>query len=118
MQTSTIFKDIFEQMISHNPEDRPESNTVLEHAFTDDSHMYPEEVQSEILAAFKNLEEVLGNNMDPFTDEIPGTHRVDDEFDPEREEFVRHDDEEFDKLRTNLIPEVDHLNKVLRKKRF
>lgn len=56
--------------------------------------------------------------MDPFTDEIPGTHRVDDEFDPEREEFVRHDDEEFDKLRTNLIPEVDHLNKILRKKRF
>ena len=43
---------------------------------------------------------------------------MDDEFDPEREEFVRQDDEEFNKLRSDLIPEVDHLNKVLRKRRY
>lgn len=89
VQTSTSFKDIFEKMISHNPEDRPESSEILDHEFIDDANLYSGEIESEILAAFKNLEEVLGDNMDPFTDEISGKHRIDDEFDPEREEFVR-----------------------------
>ncbi len=117
VQTSASFKDIFEKMISHNPEDRPESSEILDHEFIDDVNLYSEDIESEILAAFKNLEEVLGDDMDPFTDEISGKHRIDDEFDPEREEFVRQDDEEFNKLRNNLIPEVDHLIKRLRKKR-
>lgn len=56
--------------------------------------------------------------MDPFMDEMAGTHRVDDEADPEREEWVRQDDEEFNKLRHSLIGEVDRVNKVLRKRRF
>ena len=61
---------------------------------------------------------MLGDNVDPFTDEVPGTHRTDDEADPEREEWVRHDDEEFDKLRSSLISEVHEISKFLRKRRY
>ena len=91
--TTALFKDIFEKMICHNPDDRSDSREVLEHEFADDTQLYSEDVESEILAAFKNLEDVLGEDMDPFTDENPGSHRSDGDFDPEREEWVRHDDE-------------------------
>lgn len=56
--------------------------------------------------------------MDPFSDEIAGTHRADDQFDPEREEWVRHDDEQFNKLRHSLITDVSRINKALRKRRL
>lgn len=105
-------------MSLHNPEDRPDSSQVLEHEFVDDSALSPESIQQEIIDAFKKLEEVFGNDMDPFSDEIPGTHRVNDEFDPEREEWVRHDDEQFNKLRNSLISEVSRINKALRKRRL
>jgi serine/threonine protein kinase len=44
VQTSAIFKDIFEKMISHDPEDRPDSSEVLEHAFIDDPNLNSEEI--------------------------------------------------------------------------
>ena len=116
--TSSSFKDIFEKMSGHNPEERPDSSQVMEHEFAADSPCFSEEIEREIQAAYKNLEEVLGDNMDPFTDEIPGTHRTDDDADPEREEWVRHDDEEFEKLRNSLITEVQEISKILRKRRF
>ena len=116
--TSSIFKDIFEKMIGHNPEDRLDSSEVLEHEYTDDTQLYPEDVQNEILEAFKNLEHVLGENMDPFSDENQQAHRADDEFDPERKEWVRYDEERFNNLRHTLIAEVNCINKVLRKRRF
>ena len=94
-------------MICHNPADRADTSEVLEHEFSDDTQLYPEDVESEILAAFKNLEEVLGQDMDPFTDE---NHRSDGEFNPEREEWVRHDEEQFNKLRYTLISEVHRIN--------
>ena len=75
----------------------------MEHEFTDDTQIYPQEVQQEILSAYKTLESVLGNDMDPFTDECCGTHRFDDEYDPEQEERVRHDDEQFNQLRHQLL---------------
>jgi len=53
--------------------------------------------------------------MDPFTDEVRGAHRLSEEFDPEREEWVRRDDEHFNKLRHSLISEVNQINKQLRK---
>ena len=116
--TSSIFKDIFERMISHRPDERPDTDEVLDHEFTDDTQLYPEDIQSEILTAYKNLEEMLGDNVDPFTDENPGAHLVDDEYDPEQEEWVQHDDEQFNKLRLFLIAEVNRINKQLRKRRY
>ena len=44
--------------------------------------------------------------------------RADDECNPERDEWVRHDEEEFEKLRYAYIAEVHRINKGLRKKRF
>lgn len=111
VQTSAIFKDIFEKMSGHNPEDRPDSAKVLDHEFTDDSQLYPEDIEQEIMEAFKKLGEILGENMDPFTDEVRGSHRLSEEFDPEREEWVRRDDEHFNKLRHSLISEVNQINK-------
>lgn len=116
--TSSIFKDIFERMIGHRPDERPDTDEVLDHEFTDDTQLYPEDIQSEILNAYKNLEEMLGDNVDPFTDENPGAHLVDDEYDPEQEEWVQHDDEQFNKLRLFLIAEVNRINKQLRKRRY
>lgn len=118
MPTTVLFKDIFEKMICHNPVDRVDASEVLEHEFADDTQLYPEDVESEILAAFKNLEDVLGQDMDPFTDENQGSHRSDGECNPEREEWVRHDEEQFNKLRYTLISEVHQINKLLRKRRF
>jgi serine/threonine protein kinase len=54
--TTTIFKDIFEKMICHNPDERFDASEVLDHEFTDDTQLYQQDVESEILAAFKNLE--------------------------------------------------------------
>lgn len=88
---------------------------MLEHEFTDDSQMYAEDVQSEILMAFERLQE---SDVDPFMDEMAGTHRSDEEFDPEREESNRHDEEQFNKLRHALIGQVHRINKQLRKRRF
>ena len=105
-------------MISHRPDDRPDTEEVLDHEFTDDTQIYPEDIESEILTAYKNLEEMLGDNVDPFTDENQGAHLVDDEYDPEQEEWVQHDDEQFTKLRLFLIAEVDRINKQLRKRRY
>ena len=67
------------------------------------------------MEAFKKLGEILGDDMDPFTDEA---HRVDDEFDPEGEENIRRDDEKFNILRHSLIGDVSKINKQLRKQRF
>ena len=91
--TSALFKDIFEKMIGHNPDERLDTSGVLEHEFTDDSEFCPEDMQYEIITAFKQLEETLGENTDPFSDENPGAHRADDTFDPGEEEWVRQDDE-------------------------
>jgi len=91
---------------------------VLDHEFVCDSPDLSDEIKKEILRAFKNVEEVLGDVAEPFTDEISGNHRMDDSCDSEREEWVRHDEEEFEKLRHALIAEVHRINKSLRKRRF
>ena len=72
VHTSASFKDIFERMIGHSPASRLDSAEVLDHEFILDNHC-SEEVKAEILAAFTNLENVLGDSYDPYTDEE--THR-------------------------------------------
>lgn len=116
VHTSQAFKDIFERMIGHHPDDRLDSAEVLDHEFSADSHC-SEEIKSEIKAAFKNMEDVMGESVEPFTDEVAGTHRSDEECDPERAEWVRQDYEEFDKLRHSLIAEVHRISRGLRKRR-
>lgn len=73
-----------------------------------------DEIKHEILAAFKNVKEVLDKG-DPLADEVPGSgHRISAGSDPEREDWERSDEEEFDKLRHSLISEVNKINKILR----
>ena len=43
--SSVLFKDVFEKMISHNSEDRLNATEVLEHQFSDDTQLYPEDVE-------------------------------------------------------------------------
>lgn len=45
VQTSPTFKDLFEKMSLHNPEDRPDSSQVLMHEFVDDSQLSHESIQ-------------------------------------------------------------------------
>ena len=115
--TSAAFKDVFERLICHKPEDRSDTSTVLNHDFLDNADaLLTDDVKSEILAAFKNVENVLGDSSVPPTDETSGaTPR---KIDPEREDWERNDEQEFEKLRCALIAEVHVINKSLRKRRY
>ena len=50
-------------------------------------HAYPEDVKQELTKAVKNMEQVLGYDSEPATDENQGQHISD--FDPQKEEKVR-----------------------------
>ena len=54
-------------------------------------HAYPEDVKQELTKAVKNMDQVLGYDSEPATDENQGQHISD--FDPQKEEKVREDDE-------------------------
>lgn len=43
--TSNSFKDIFEKMSGHNPEDRLDSCQVMEHEFASNSPEFTEEIE-------------------------------------------------------------------------
>lgn len=51
------------------------------------------------------MEKVLGYDSEPATDENQGQHIISD-FDPQKEENVKVDDEQFEKLRQSLISDV------------
>lgn len=92
-QMSEEFKDMFEMMICHEPTHRLEASQVLRHQYLADKemHAYPEDVKQELTKAVKNMDQVLGYDSEPATDENQGQHISD--FDPQKEEKVREDDE-------------------------
>ena len=63
--------------------------------------------------AVKNMQQLLGYDSEPAKDENLGQHIISD-FDPQKEEEVRIDDERFEKLRQNLLDEVNQLSKRVR----
>ena len=63
--------------------------------------------------AVKNMQQLLGYDSEPAKDENLGQHIISD-FDPQKEEEVRIDDERFEKLRQSLLDEVNLLSKRVR----
>ena len=61
------------------------------------------------------MEQVLGYDSEPATDENQGQHIISD-FDPQKEENVKEDDEQFEKLRQSLISDVEKISKQVRLK--
>ena len=84
---------MFEMLVCHNPEERLEARQALRHQYLADKemHAYPEDIKQELTKAVKNMEQVLGYDSEPATDENQGHHISD--FDPQKEEKVREDDE-------------------------
>ena len=70
----------------------------------------PDEIEQELAKAVKNMEQVLGYDSEPATDENQGQHIISD-FDPQKEENVKEDDEQFEKLRQSLISDVEKISK-------
>lgn len=91
---SDDFKDMFEMMICHIPHERLEAIQVLRHQYLADKemHAYPQDAKEELTKAVKNMEQVLGYDSEPATDENQGQHII-SEFDPQKEDNVKEDDE-------------------------
>ena len=76
-------------------------------------HAYPQDAIEELTKAVKNMEQVLGYDSEPASDENSPQHIISD-FDPAQESQVLEDDEQFEKLRQSLIEEVKKISKQAR----
>ena len=112
---SEDFKDMFEMMVCHVPQQRLEAKQVLRHQYLADKemHAYPQDAIEELTKAVKNMEQVLGYDSEPASDENSPQHIISD-FDPAQESQVLEDDEQFEKLRQSLIEEVKKISKQAR----
>ena len=61
------------------------------------------------------MQQVLGYDSEPATDENQGQH-MESDFDPQKEDQVREDDEQFEKLRQSLIGDVEKISKQVKLK--
>ena len=103
-------------MSGHQPKDRLEATQVLMHNYLADlatQGNQKDEGMIDLERAVKNMQQLLGYDSEPAKDENLGQHIISD-FDPQKEEEVRIDDERFEKLRQSLLDEVNLLSKRVR----
>ena len=71
-------------------------------------------IKLEITQAFANVQRMLGQQRDPFTDEVRSSHASDSAFDHLEETQLQKDQEQFEQLRQTFIQDIETLDQQMR----